>query len=120
MLYKEEPHGVTRMSTQFLNDSLKRCFGEIVTIEGRIDKKQESWVAFCTDEGDSIVVNGFSWGYMGEGPRGLFEAAQKLGFTHLTRELISRFPREQSWKMCKYGCSSGSCFKRSGIVSLVA
>jgi len=119
MLYKEESHGVTRMSTQFLNDSLKHCHGEVITIGGNIDESGEQSVTFNTDTGETIEVNGFSWGYMGEGPRGLFEAAQRLGFIQLTMELVGRFPQDQSWRVCKYGCiGNGLCFTKTGIGSL--
>jgi len=121
MIYKENPHGVTRISTQFLNDSLKRCHGEVITIEGKIDGASEQSVTFNTDASETIEVNGFSWGYFGEGPRGLFEAAQMLGFKQLTRELIGRFPQDQSWRVCKYGCiGNGTCFTKTEIGSLIA
>ena len=99
MQYKEKPNGVTRMSTEFLTKNLQKVTGEVITIEGRIDEWKDNWVEFITDTGDSIMVNGFSWGYGGEGPRGLYDAAQKLGFTQLTREVIASIPMNKRWQM---------------------
>ena len=98
MQYKEKPNGVTRMSIEFLAKSLLKTEGKVNVIEGRIDDSGDMWVVFLTDR-DSIMVNGFSWGYGGEGPRGLYDAAQKLGFTQLTREVIASIPMNKRWQM---------------------
>ena len=86
------------MSIEFLAKSLLKVEGKVNVIEGRIDDSGDQWVVFLTDR-DSIMVNGFSWGYGGEGPRGLYDAAQKLGFTQLTREVISSIPMTKRWMM---------------------
>jgi len=114
MQFKEKPNGVTRMSTEFLAKNLLKVTGEVISIEGSIDEWKDNWTTFVTDTGDTIMVNGFSWGYGGEGPRGLFDAAKALGFTQLTREAIAKIPMSSPWKMDKYPlvykkCPCSSC-----------
>ena len=80
--FKEEAHGITRMSTEFLERKLK-LIGEVVKVVGKRDEELEYWVIFSDKEGNEIVTSGFSWGYGGEGPHGLLLALHKIGWTDI-------------------------------------
>ncbi len=96
-----QAYGVTQHSTKFVEQYLKKV-GSIVQIEcllagnTHLEFGKEQWVAFVDENNDRIVVSGFSWGYGGEGPHGLFKMAQELGF-NLDMELIANYPPGEYW-----------------------
>ncbi len=100
-----QAYGVTQQSTQFVKGHLSKL-GSIIQIEcflaGNTSQEfgKEQWVAFIDGNKDRIVVSGFSWGYIGEGPRGLFKMAQELGF-NLDMELIAYYPQDEYWTICR-------------------
>ncbi len=90
--FKEEAHGITRMSTEFLERKL-RLIGDVVKVVGKRDEELEYWVIFLDKEGNEIVTSGFSWGYGGEGPHGLLQALHKIGWTDINiNDIVSIKP----------------------------
>jgi hypothetical protein len=94
--YKEDAHGITRMSTEFLEKMLKHI-GEVVKVTGTKDEELEYWILFTDKEGNVITTSGFSWGYSGEGPHGLMNALHKIGWTDVTINDIAGINSESDY-----------------------
>ena len=103
--FVQEPTGVTDRSTEFVHRHLPEL-GPVVKITGllrgdRLDQVgEEHWVVFTDPGGNEIAVDGFSWGYAGEGPHGLARMARELGFD-LPIERIARLPQDEGWTVVK-------------------
>ena len=102
----QEPTGVTARSTEFVHKNLPEL-GRIVKITGllrgdRLDQEgDQHWVVFSDARGNHIAVDGFSWGYAGEGPHGLARMAEEVGVVDLTIERIARLLANEGWAVEK-------------------
>lgn len=69
--------GVTRYSLENAR-RLNKALGRPVRVECHYDPNGAEWyrVKAFYDSGDTHVFTGLSWGYNGEGPRGLLEFCQ--------------------------------------------
>lgn len=107
---EESPMEIKRQFWLELGEEAVKSIGE-VKVAGFTDAKvkilevvyandpgTEQWIAFVNANEDRIVVSGFSWGYMGEGPTGLFATAKQLGF-NVSREQIAGLPQNRVWVM---------------------
>ena len=74
-------YGATRSSLEFVREAFKQDIGEAIKVDARHTKKNWYTVSISTSKGYTVQVKGFSFGYYGEGSRGLFEALEMLGFT---------------------------------------
>ena len=99
MEYREEKAwGVTDLSRKFVMQHLPRV-GKIVKIVCFVEDGAQ-WVSFVGEDGDKITVSGFTWGYSGTGPTGLYRMAEVLGFD-LPRDIIGSQPQEEGWEVEK-------------------
>jgi len=118
MVYKYS-EGNTSGALVFLAKSLRSSAGRsvaVISIEGRKDRDGK-WVVFTTDAGDEIWVNGFQWGYRGQGPQGLAVAARQLGFTQLTLDAIAAYKENEPWKVTQSALESKA--RRATAAALV-
>ncbi len=93
--YLEPPHGVIEKSIKFLEINKKKI-GEIVSVEGK-KEGTDYWTIFKDAEGNKIVTSGFSWGYYGEGPSGLYITLTNLGFT-VTPDEIANYNKDDDFE----------------------
>ena len=81
--------GVTRISLQNERRLGKRL-GRPVRVELHYNPDGVEWyqVKAMYDSGDSHVFTGFSWGYSGEGPRGLLEFCQRNDIPLAMKDIV--------------------------------
>jgi len=101
-IFKEENHGTTRVSTEYLETKLK-LIGEVVSVIGKKDEDLEYWVIFKDADGNEIVTSGFSWGYGGEGPHGLLQALHGLGWNAININDIAGIKEDHFTITNEYG-----------------
>lgn len=97
MLFEETDHGITAMSTEFLRAHLHDFPGCVMKVRGYRTGEMDYWVEFSDSFGTTIKVSGFSWGYSGEGPTGLYRACRLLDFP-LTQEVIQNIDSNLDWE----------------------
>ena len=104
MMYTEDQaYGITSKSVEFLAEHLP-LIGKVITVRGRLRGNTfnqpggEKWVVFGDAFGDKIAVSGFSWGYVGEGPRGLSKALEQIGFDPAFSK-TNLFDQHSEWEL---------------------
>jgi len=72
--------GVTQASLKFFREH-KRYLGRVIAVAcGEIPNGSGNWRTVITGTLGIIILSGCSCGYAGEGPHGLYEILQELGF----------------------------------------
>jgi len=87
---KQPPTGVTEESKKFVEKHLKYV-GKPSKVILKYDKHHEEFHTIICGTECAIDVDGFAWGYGGEGPHGLLWLLHKLG---MTIHDIAKIPRE--------------------------
>ena len=98
--YRQERCGITFESKRFVEKYLEKV-GKVESVVTGLDTDVPSLnVTIINGERGKIIVDGFNWGYGGEGPRGLFWLlTEKLGWDHYTmNDICSAPPRGQIYQ----------------------
>lgn len=94
-IYIQDSCGITELSKQYYLQH-KADIGDIESISCHGKPKEAEYKVIITGSKSAIWVDGFSWGYMGEGPKGLrwlLENAQ-CG-TPLNRNMVFEKPAKE-------------------------
>jgi len=68
-VFRQERAGITELSKRYVNEHLAEI-GEVEQVKIYVDEQGDYITEIVGSEG-VIIVDGFSWGYGGEGPHGL-------------------------------------------------
>jgi len=68
-VFRQERAGITELSKRYVNEHLAEI-GEVEAVKTYVDERGDYITEIVGSEG-KIIVDGFSWGYCGEGPHGL-------------------------------------------------
>ena len=85
-IYRQQRAGITELSKKFVEEHLPKI-GTVSGASCRINSDGDSITSIRGSEG-TIEVDGFSWGYAGEGPHGLLWLLKdKLGISTSIQEI---------------------------------
>ena len=68
-VFRQPRAGITELSKKYVNEHLPEI-GRILTVKIHVDENGDYITEIAGSEG-TIIVDGFAWGYGGEGPHGL-------------------------------------------------
>jgi len=94
MIIEDYEKGVTNVSKQFVEENLHKI-GKVIKVVLR-NPFSDIWKHYGVEivgTKGSLYVYGFSWGYGGEGCRGLLWLFQKLGLNYTLKQ-ISQLPQK--------------------------
>ncbi len=112
IIHREETSGVTDKSKVLFKKLQERIpLGEFFRKVDRVHLvyvTEPSWdflTYVVTSDNRAILFNGFSWGYVGEGPKGLLWLLDQLGFEHprYPSALLPSPHKPGAWTVTKRG-----------------